>query len=116
MQIDFLKMNIEGAERLAIRSMTETIQRTRTLCICCHDFLADICSEDLLRTRQAVKEFLRQNGMRVADECSINALPYIREQVWAYGEPIVARRRVTSQNKVVLKWQANPGAEEGTRT
>jgi FkbM family methyltransferase len=94
-QIHFLKMNIEGAERLAIRGMTETIQRTRTLCICCHDFLADICGDDLLRTREVVTEFLRQNGMRVANECSTNSLPYVREQVWAYDEP--CRRAETLQ-------------------
>jgi len=55
--IDFLKMNIEGAERLAIRGMTRMIQRTRHVCIACHDFRgADF------RTKSNVIEFLRDNS------------------------------------------------------
>ena len=74
-RIHFLKMNIEGAERLAILGMTETIQRSQTFCICCHDFLADVCGDDLLRTREAVTEFLRQNDLRVVQESEPGTLP-----------------------------------------
>jgi len=88
-QIHFLKMNIEGAERLAIRGMTETTQRTQALCICCHDFLADICGDDQLRTRGAVTKFLLRNGARVDEESAPNALPYVRQQVWAYNDRAV---------------------------
>jgi len=94
-QIHFLKMNIEGGERLAIRGMTETIQRTRALCICCHDFLADICGDDLLRTREAVTEFLRQNDLRVVQEEGPGILPYVREQVWAYNKALLCERCLT---------------------
>ena len=86
-QIHFLKMNIEGAERLAIRGMVETLPRTQTLCMCCHDFLADICGDDVVRTRTVVTDFLRQHGVWVNEETKPRALPYVREQVWAYNEP-----------------------------
>lgn len=39
--VDYLKMNIEGAERLAIRGMTGSIARIKTLNISCHDFKAE---------------------------------------------------------------------------
>lgn len=41
-RIQFLKMNIEGAERLAIRGMEETLKKTEVVCVSCHDFLAEI--------------------------------------------------------------------------
>ena len=81
-----MKMNIEGAERLAIRGMREGLPRTHTLCICCHDFLADICGDDLLRTREAVTEFLEENHMRVKQENGPGVLPYVRERVWAFNQ------------------------------
>jgi FkbM family methyltransferase len=93
-QIHFLKMNIEGAERHAIRGMIEMLPRIRTFCICCHDFLADICGDDLLRTREAVTEFLLQNGIRVAQEGGPRVLPYVREQVWACNEALVTSNNV----------------------
>src|SRR5271165_375380 len=39
-RVHFLKMNIEGAERLAIRGMAATLRQTEVLCVSCHDFLA----------------------------------------------------------------------------
>jgi FkbM family methyltransferase len=124
-RIHFLKMNIEGAERLAILGMTETIQRTRALCICCHDFLADICGDDLLRTREAVSEFLLQNGARLGAESGLGVLPYVREQVWAYNEsafPMRSTARGITQAKtdVEKSWcrrrDSNPHTLAGTWT
>ena len=39
-KVDFLKMNIEGAEKIAIEGMSEVIQKTRFVCIAYHDFRA----------------------------------------------------------------------------
>jgi hypothetical protein len=50
---------------MAIRGMVETLPGTQTLCVCCHDFLAEFCSDDLLRTRNVVIEFLPRPGLRV---------------------------------------------------
>jgi FkbM family methyltransferase len=65
-RVHFLKMNIEGAERLAIQGMRETLKRTELLCISCHDFLADRSGDASLRTKNEVKEFLQGNGIRVS--------------------------------------------------
>jgi len=40
-QIDYLKMNIEGAEKLAVRGMEQIADRVIHAFIACHDFLYD---------------------------------------------------------------------------
>ncbi|MBU1240359.1 FkbM family methyltransferase, partial [Myxococcota bacterium] len=50
-RVDFLKMNIEGAERLAIRGMTSSVNRFKAICISCHDFIAEAGGSDDMRTR-----------------------------------------------------------------
>lgn len=40
--IDYLKMNIEGAERLAIAGMDHVADITDHICISCHDFLSEL--------------------------------------------------------------------------
>jgi FkbM family methyltransferase len=63
--IDLLKMNIEGAERLAIRGLESMIARTRHTCISCHDFLADGAGGEQMRTKAIVRDFLLDHGFRV---------------------------------------------------
>ncbi len=89
-RIDFLKMNIEGAERLAIQGMTETLQQTSVLCISCHDFLADAAGDEGFRTKATVLEFLEQRGFRVVERSGAGLLPYVRDQVWAFREGVTA--------------------------
>lgn len=62
-RIDFVKMNIEGAERYAIQGMTEVLERARAVAIACHDFLPG--RGDEFRTKGLVADFLAQNGFRV---------------------------------------------------
>jgi FkbM family methyltransferase len=65
-RVDFLKMNIEGAERLALSGKGEMLQRTKNVCIACHDFLADDGGPDEFRTKAHVIAFLKQNGFVVS--------------------------------------------------
>lgn len=90
-RINFLKMNIEGGERLAIRGMTQALTRVRTLCICCHDFLAGHSGDDSLRTRGLVTQFLEENGFRILAEPAPEEAPYVRDQVWARNAALAAR-------------------------
>ena len=83
-RIDFLKMNIEGAERLAIRGMDETLRRTETICVCCHDFLAAASGDDRLRTKAIVNQYLSQAGRRVITQDQPDLPHYVRDQIWAY--------------------------------
>jgi FkbM family methyltransferase len=59
-RLDLLKMNIEGAEREALPGMGTLLDRTRHVCISCHDFLSDD-----LRTKAFVTEFLTEHGFRL---------------------------------------------------
>jgi FkbM family methyltransferase len=85
-RVDFIKMNIEGAERLAIKGMTDTLKHTRVLCVSCHDFLADETSDDFFRTKTLVREFLLESGLRVVERTGGDLPPYVRDQLWAYND------------------------------
>ena len=65
-RIDLLKMNIEGAEQLAIQGIGTLLDNTRHICVSCHDFLADDGGPDELRTKGFVREFLRERGFHVS--------------------------------------------------
>ena len=80
-RVDFLKMNIEGAERLALSGMKEMVRKTKHVCISCHDFLADSGGSNELRTKAEVIAFLKQNGfavsLRESDErCNVRDYVY----------------------------------------
>ena len=66
-QVDFLKMNIEGAERLAIAGMTKSIKTVRQAVIACHDFLADQERRPEMRTKDEIRAFLVDNGFTVLE-------------------------------------------------
>lgn len=65
-RVDLLKMNIEGAERLALSGMGEMVRKTKNVCIACHDSLADEGGPNELRTKAGVIAFLKQNGFVVS--------------------------------------------------
>jgi len=79
-RIDFLKMNTEGAERLAIQGMTRSVSRIRHVCIACHDFLAQ-ADEDWFRTRAVVVDFLREHGFDIVTRDDAPE-PWVRDHVY----------------------------------
>lgn len=81
--IDYLKMNIEGAERLAMHGMSTIIQRTSIVTIACHDFLAESTGNEFYRTREFVVGFLRENGFAVSMRLD-DTRPYVRDHVHAW--------------------------------
>ena len=95
-RIHFLKMNIEGAERFAIRGMSETLNQTEVVCISCHDFLAAVTGDDALRTKDTVKQFIQDNGFNIVERLD-PALPlYVRDQVWGYNNQLMKARTSAS--------------------
>jgi FkbM family methyltransferase len=64
--IDFLKMNIEGAEKLAVLGMSRTLASTTHVCICCHDFRADRGHGEWFRSREQVIPVLRAADFELA--------------------------------------------------
>jgi FkbM family methyltransferase len=82
-RIDLLKMNIEGAEGLAIRGMSEVIRKIRHLVISCHDFKADRQSgHEQMRTRASVIGFLKENGFEIFTRES-DSRDFVRNFVYA---------------------------------
>ena len=81
-KIDFLKMNIEGAERLAIEGMNGCMSRVDALCISCHDFIADSGGSDELRTKSVVRAFLLENRFEIHERAA-DSRRWIRDQLSA---------------------------------
>jgi FkbM family methyltransferase len=63
--IDFLKMNIEGAELPALRGAKEVLPLVRHAAIGCHDFLAEETGDESYRTKDAVHALLVEAGFTV---------------------------------------------------
>ncbi len=97
-RIDFLKMNIEGAERLAVQGMSESLRRTRTLCVSCHDFKADRGDGEQFRTASVVRDYVRGRGFSVVDRRP-DDLPWIRDQINAtrWIPALTARARLKAR-------------------
>jgi FkbM family methyltransferase len=64
-RIDLVKMNIEGAERLAVKGMERISNRVSHVAISCHDFVADRDGGDEFRTKAEVKKLLGTFGYRL---------------------------------------------------
>ncbi len=81
-EIDFLKMNIEGAERLAIDGMQESLANSRHVCIACHDFRADRGEGEAFRTRDYIAQRLEAQGFRLTRR-EDDPRPYVRDHIYA---------------------------------
>jgi len=64
-RIDFLKMNIEGAERWALPGCAEALSRARSVCIAAHDFRAARGEGEEFRTLDFVKQFVTEAGFEI---------------------------------------------------
>ena len=82
-RIDFLKMNIEGAEREALKGMSKCLEKTRYFCVACHDFLADRGQGDVYRTKAFVSEYLRDKGFDLVTR-DYDSRNFVRDHV--YGQ------------------------------
>jgi FkbM family methyltransferase len=81
-EVALVKMNIEGAERLAIQGMARLIRRTRHVAISCHDFISDRDGSDTFRTFEEVRAFLEKAGFDIATR-SEHPAPWVR--YYLYG-------------------------------
>ena len=64
-RIDYLKINIEGAERLALPGAVAALSRARFATVAAHDFRADQGEGEEFRTLALVREFLTQAGFEL---------------------------------------------------
>ena len=64
-RIDFLKMNIEGAERFALPGCRKALQRAGYACVAAHDFRAARGEGEEFRTLEFVRNFLNNAGFKI---------------------------------------------------
>jgi hypothetical protein len=75
-RIALLKMNIEGAEELAVLGMSKSISIIDNLVIACHDFRADLPG-----TRGAVSDFLKTTGFDTVERRD-DPRDYVRDHIF----------------------------------
>ena len=73
--VDYIKMNIEGAETAVLRGLGDSPLNIRNWCISCHDFISD--DADML-TFDFVNSWLATHGYEVTRH------PAIADQPWAH--------------------------------
>jgi FkbM family methyltransferase len=81
-QVDLLKMNIEGAEALAINGMAASIKNVKHAAIACHDFLADQERRPAMRTKAQIRSFLVENGFTVLERPG-DSRPWVADCLYA---------------------------------
>jgi FkbM family methyltransferase len=79
-RIDFLKMNIEGAEVDALEGMKETLKKVQHACIACHDFLAQ--GNPRMETKEKCRQILEKAGFQIF-EMPPNVPPWQRDHLHA---------------------------------
>lgn len=84
-KINFLKMNIEGAELHAIKGMTESIKIIDHIAISCHDFFIDGSTE----IKEAVIDFLKENNYRII---SIPLIGHAVIDSWIYASRVNGKK------------------------
>lgn len=62
-RIDWLKMNIEGAEKMAVAGMESSAGIIRNLCISCHDFIGN----EAQRSKREVRKWMVGAGFHVEE-------------------------------------------------
>ena len=72
--IDLLRMNIEGAEKLAIHAIPWA--KIRNAVISCHDFAG-------IPSKAEVLEVLRQQGFEVTTRAALEGMPWLRDYLYA---------------------------------
>jgi FkbM family methyltransferase len=82
-RIDFVKMNIEGAERLALPGMEAIAGSVRNLAVSCHDYMADRGGDDSMRTRAFVQDFLVGHGFEVRERRADDRRDFARSYLYA---------------------------------
>lgn len=84
--VDLLKVNIEGAERLMIRGMAESVSRVQNAVVSCHDFITEATGESDFATHAEVVAYFESCGFEVVGRR--DPRPWVRFYVYAAKSPI----------------------------
>ncbi|MBI4985085.1 MAG: FkbM family methyltransferase [Rhodocyclales bacterium] len=79
-RIDFLKMNIEGAEVPALKAFVERADSVRHWCISCHDFMGkpECCTFDF------VNQWLSDRGLAISRHPDVPGSPWMGYYLFAH--------------------------------
>jgi FkbM family methyltransferase len=80
-RVDFLRSNIEGAERLAIQG--PALAKVRNASISCHDFVADAGFGEDYRSLSSVRAQLERAGFSISMANEQTGKPWLRYHVYA---------------------------------
>lgn len=78
-EIAYLKMNIEGAEFIAVKGMSQVLPAH--VCISCHDFKADCGAGEEFRTKAEVRAKLESLGYNISTRDN-DARPWTRDYIY----------------------------------
>jgi FkbM family methyltransferase len=82
-RLDFLKMNIEGAERLALVGMDASAKSVRNLAVSCHDYMADRGGDGSMRTHAFVRDLLLRHGFELVERRADDDRDWARSYLYA---------------------------------
>lgn len=77
-KIDYLKVNIEGAELQMIDGMNNSVKKIRNMAISCHDFLF---IQNKTNIKQTIEAYLNENNF----EIYTNNTKHIVQESWIYA-------------------------------
>lgn len=73
-KIDFLKVNIEGAEQLMIKGMEQSIVMVKNIAVSCHDFRWISGESEFYKTHDKVLAFLKEHNFHVIERQTGNVV------------------------------------------
>ncbi len=80
--VDFLKANIEGAERFLVETLkSENYRRIRHMAIACHDFRFLKEGDEFYKTKELVKQALHKNGFTITERNT--GIDYLDDWIYA---------------------------------
>ncbi len=83
-RVALLKMNIEGAERLALAGMDRSARAVHNVAVSCHDYMADRGADDSMRTRAVVHELLLGHEFEVRERREDDDRDWARSYLYAH--------------------------------
>lgn len=81
-EVALLKMNIEGAEKLAVRGMARLAPRIKNAVISCHDFVSEATGDEQFRVKAEVRSALESYGFTIKTRPE-SGDPWVRDYLYA---------------------------------
>ena len=64
-KVDFVKVNIEGAEQLLIKGLNKNLTKVLRFAISCHDFRYESEGDEFFKTKEIVMKFFKQHSYSI---------------------------------------------------